>query len=79
MMFRRIVIGSPGNTLWHLEIFAGLLLVLAGILIAVFPQILVALISALVVLCGIALIGAGWRTRALMRYQRRGEYEVIDS
>jgi hypothetical protein len=79
MAFHRVVIGSPGRSLWHLEILAGIVLTLAGILIAVFPQILVALISALIILAGLSLIGAGLRTRNLLRYRPDDDYDVIDS
>ncbi|MGB9623982.1 MAG: hypothetical protein ACPMAQ_03905 [Phycisphaerae bacterium] len=79
MAFRRIIIGPPGGFLWQVEMLAGIVLVVAGILIAVFPEILVALISGLIVLGGLSLIGAGLRTRSLLRYRAADEYEVIDS
>ncbi len=78
MYFRRVVIGSPGNLFWRFEMLAGLLLVLAGVLIAVYPQILVALISAITILAGLALVGAGWRTRSAVRYRPPGDQDIID-
>jgi hypothetical protein len=78
MAFRRVIIGSPGAFLWHLEVLAGMILVFAGILIAVFPAILVALISTLIVLGGLSLIGAGLRTRSVMRCRPSSEYDIID-
>ncbi len=79
MAVRRVIIGSSGGFLWQVEILAGIVLVLAGILIAVFPEILVALISGLIVLGGLSLIGAGLRTRSLLRYRPDDDYDVIDS
>ena len=73
-----VLYGSPGGFLWHLEVLAGLILVLAGILIAVFPAILVALISTLIILGGVGLIGAGLRTRRMERYHRDTGQDIID-
>ncbi len=78
MIKRQIVFGPPGEGLWRFEVLVGILLVLAGVLIAVFPAILVALISGTVILSGLALMVAGWRSRQLMRYGRTGQYDVID-
>jgi hypothetical protein len=78
MVSRLIVHGSPEGFLWHLEVVVGLILVMAGILIAVFPAILVALISTLIILGGVALIGAGLRMRRLLRYQRNTGRDIID-
>ena len=42
---------------------AGAALIAAGVLVAVFPQILVFLLSTLVVSAGLGLLLSGWRTR----------------
>lgn len=78
MFHRQVVFGSPSGTMWRFEVAAGILLVGAGVLIAVYPQILVALIAATFILCGLSLIGAGWRMRRGVLPHNATEYEVID-
>ena len=55
----------------------GVRLVLSGILIAIFPQILIALVAAAVVMAGAGLIGSAWRLRRLE--QRSRGFSVIDT
>ena len=49
--------------LWKHQIAAGISLVLAGILVAVFPRILIILLAAAISAVGVALIVTGWRQR----------------
>ena len=51
--------------LWKCQILLGMLVVLAGVLIAVFPQILVALVAVGTMIAGAALIVSAWRLRRL--------------
>lgn len=77
MLFRQIFFG-PGEFLWRFELLCGVLLVVSGILIAAFPEILVALISTLIILAGLTLIGSAWRIRRSFRVRRPGEYDILD-
>lgn len=78
MFQQQVVFGSPSGAMWRFEVAAGILLVGAGVLIAVYPQILVALIAATFILCGLSLIGAGWRMHRSTPPRNATEYEVID-
>jgi len=78
MFFRYTLFGSPGGGLWQFELAAGLFLVAAGILIALFPEILVALIATILVFTGLGFIGAAWRTRRFLRARRPDEFDIID-
>lgn len=78
MIYRQVYFGSPGGFFWRFGMMAGMALVLAGILIAVYPQILVALVSTIVILCGLTLIGASWQARQAMRHRPPGGSDIID-
>lgn len=51
--------------LWKYQMLLGAVLVMLGILIAAFPEILVVLVAASVIMVGAALIGSAWRLRRL--------------
>ena len=55
---------------WKHQIAAGISLVLAGILVAVYPRILILLLAAVICAVGVALILTGWRQRP---HQPRGQ------
>ncbi len=55
---------------WKYQLLLGVLLILSGILIIVFPEILVALAAAVVILIGAGLIGSALRWRRLERRTR---------
>lgn len=59
------------GSVWKYQFLLGVLLVLGGLLIAVFPEILVALAAAAVILAGVGLIGSAWRLRRLEQHRRR--------
>ena len=56
----------------------GLVLLLAGVLIAVFPQILVILLASLIISAGLGTFLSGWRMRARAKdaHQVIGSYRV---
>lgn len=81
MTFHRIAFSSGGGSLWLALVALGAMFVLAGVLIAIYPQILVALISGTIVLAGLSLIGAGLTARRAQRVTRPpivADYEIID-
>lgn len=78
MLVRHILFGGPSGGLWKIELAAGVIFVAIGILIAIYPEILVAIISGLVILVGVSLIGAGLRGRRTRHYQPINDYDVID-
>ncbi|RME39904.1 MAG: hypothetical protein D6788_04495 [Planctomycetota bacterium] len=63
--------------LWKYQMLLGILVVLTGLLIALFPEILVILVSAATMMVGISLIGSAWRMRRLQR-ECRG-FAVIET
>jgi len=65
--------------MWKYQMFVGVLVLFAGLLIALFPEILVALVAAATMLVGISLIGSAWRLRRLQqRSERVGYVETFE-
>lgn len=56
---------SAGRRAWLVPFVPGLALMAFGLLIAMFPQLLVALVAGLFVIGGLGLMSMGWRLRAL--------------
>lgn len=56
--------------LWKYPMLMGVLLVLAGLLIVIFPQILVLLVATAIIVAGMGLIGSAWRLRRLEQRTR---------
>jgi uncharacterized membrane protein YqjE len=70
---------GPFNMLSGLMMTLGGLFVAAGILIVLFPAILVALVAGCIVVAGLGLIGSGWRMRKLQQDSTTfTRIEVID-
>ena len=72
---------SGAGMFWLPLVFFGLLFILAGILIAIYPQILVLIVSGVLMLIGFSLVGAGLASRRAGRFSARQssrEYEIID-
>ncbi len=70
---------GPANLLSGLMMTLGGLFVAAGILIVLFPAILVALVAGCIVVAGLGLIGSGWRMRKLQQDSTTfARIEVID-
>jgi len=59
----------PGS-LWRYQLIFGILLVLAGIVIVLVPEVLVALVAGLVMLAGMSLIASALRARAFEQRRR---------
>ena len=59
---------------WRFQMLLGVVLVLIGVMIALFPQILVALVAAAVCMAGAGLIASAWRMRAVQQVGRRLDY-----
>lgn len=60
----------PGGLLdwfWRVRVALGGLLIAAGVLVAVFPQILVWIVAASIISVGMGLVGSGLRSRARLR------------
>ena len=55
------------STLWWLYLLQGLLLITWGIAILIWPELLTALVAALFVVAGIAVLAMGWRVWWLKR------------
>lgn len=59
---------------WRVQMAVGVLVVLFGLLIALFPALLVALVSATTILIGLGLIGSAWRMKRLAETSRSVAY-----
>jgi hypothetical protein len=59
---------APYRNLWAAPFWFGVMLVLAGILVLVYPAILVAIVAAVIMSAGVGLMGLGWRMRKLERH-----------
>lgn len=72
--------GRAVDLMARLKMAAGAALVAAGVLVALFPQILVILLSALIVSAGVGTLVSGWRMRRALRAARAPEprYRVED-
>jgi len=81
MQFQRMTFCSGGGTLWPALVMMGILFILAGVLIAVYPKILVAIVSGIIIFIGISLVGAGLASRRSARMASRhtvNGYEIIE-
>jgi len=58
---------------WKMRVAAGVTLLAAGLLVAVYPQLLVLLVAATIAGAGLTLIGSGLRARRRLRGQRPTE------
>lgn len=59
--------GRAVDVMARLKMAAGAALIAAGVLVALFPQILVILLSALIVAAGVGTLVSGWRMRRGLR------------
>ena len=60
--------------LWKHQIAVGISLVLAGILVAVFPRILILLLASAISAVGVALFLTGWRQRPHQPWEQRAHF-----
>jgi len=65
------------SALWWYYLFLGLLLMLWGIAIIVWPQLLVAFVAALFILAGSTVLGLAWRVWRLQRRYQTCKRDVI--
>ena len=63
--------------LWKSQMFLGVLLILTGIAVALFPAILVALVAAGITIAGAGLVSSAWRLRRLQ--QRTRGFEQVST
>jgi len=63
--------------LWWSYLLIGLLLVVWGIAIVIWPQLLVAFIAALFIVSGASLLAVAWRVRALRRRYQSWKRDLI--
>ena len=61
------VAGRALDLMASARIALGVALIAAGVLVAVFPQILVILLSTLIVSAGLGTLASGWRARRRLR------------
>jgi hypothetical protein len=65
-------LGRAGG-LWFAPVFFGLILILVGVLIFVFPDLLAFLVATVLILVGCSLLGLGWHLRGRVTYRRMDE------
>ena len=65
------------SALWWYYLLLGILLVLWGVAITVWPQLLVAFVAALFILAGFTVLGLAWRVRRMQRRYQTFKREVI--
>ena len=66
--------GRAGG-LWFAPVFFGLILILVGVLIFVFPDLLAFLVATVLMLVGCSLLGLGWHLRGRVTYRRMDDDE----
>jgi len=65
------------SALWWYYLLLGILLVLWGIAIIVWPQLLVAFVAALFILAGLTVLGLAWRVWRLQRRYQTFKRDLI--
>lgn len=72
MRMRDFMVSQAGefSFLWKSQLYTGVLLVLLGVTILMFPAILIALVATGLFLAGASLIGGAWGLRRLCRHSR---------
>ncbi len=65
------------SALWWYYLLLGLLLVLWGVAIIVWPQLLVAFVAALFILAGCTVLGLAWRVWRLQRRYQTFKRDLI--
>jgi Flp pilus assembly protein TadB len=65
------------SALWWYYLLLGLLLILWGVAIVVWPQLLVAFVAALFILAGGTVLGLAWRVRRLQRRYQTFKRDLI--
>jgi len=77
----KVVFGPGGSSLleaaWKLRVAAGLALLVAGVLIALFPELLVLLMASVVAAAGLSLLGSGLRARRRLRGASRPDHDSL--
>ena len=68
---------SSFELLWKLQMTVGVLLLLFGVLIVIFPDIVAYLVAAAIIATGLGLVGSAWRLRQLERRVRDAAYVEI--
>lgn len=68
---------SGFELLWKLQMTVGVLLLLFGVLIVIFPDIVAYLVAAAIIATGLGLVGSAWRLRQLERRVRDAAYVEI--
>ena len=65
------------SALWRFYLLLGLLLVIWGVAIIIWPQLLVAFVAALFIMAGFTVLGLAWRVWRLQRRYQTFEREII--
>ncbi|GAF73541.1 unnamed protein product [marine sediment metagenome] len=61
---------------WRYQTVLGALLVLAGVIIVVYPAILAFIVAAVVILTGVSMMASGWQMRRFYRRRDADESEI---
>jgi hypothetical protein len=79
MRFREFFTLTSGDFgfLWKYQMLLGILVILSGIAILIFPEILVALVATATMMIGVGLIGSAWRIRRLQERNRGASYVEV--
>ncbi len=66
------------SALWWFYLLLGLLLVMWGIAIVIWPELLVAFVAALFIMAGVTVLGLAWRVWRLQRRYQTFKREIIE-
>jgi uncharacterized membrane protein HdeD (DUF308 family) len=66
-----------GLGLWaRYQMFFGILLVLAGVIIVLYPPILAITVAAVIILAGLSMIASGWQMRRAYRHRPPNRFDI---
>jgi uncharacterized membrane protein HdeD (DUF308 family) len=79
MRFREVFATDADDLdfIWKSQLWAGIALILLGLAIALFPNLLEVLVAVAIIIGGIGVIGSGLRMRRLQK--RRHEFSTFDT
>lgn len=61
---------------WRYQTLLGVLLVLAGVIIVIYPPILAITVAAVIILAGLSMIASGWQMRRAYRRGGSDEFQT---
>jgi hypothetical protein len=66
---------SPVGTV---QILMGIILVVAGAVIVMFPRVLAYIVAGIIIMAGLSMIAAGWQFRRAIRPPRPNDMDLLD-